>query len=91
MRWQVLLTVAIAHTFAGVSAAPTERAFVTFADSNVQSVLDADYSQFSPTDNGAPLLGAAQTSKTLQDDDDEGSTGTGHLSQWSRQNKVTSS
>ncbi|GAA5873481.1 hypothetical protein JCM3774_002428 [Rhodotorula dairenensis] len=87
MRWQALLAIAATYTCAGVSAAPTERGFVTFGDSNVQSVLDADYSQFAPTDDGAAFDRVKQVSKGLQGDGDDGSTGTGHLSQWSRQNK----
>ncbi len=84
MHWQPLLAAVVALTAAGVSATPVERAVVTFGDPNVQSVLDADYSQFQPTAGDLKHL----SYDAVQDDGDQEPTGTGHLSQWSRQNKV---
>ena len=87
MHWQPLLAVVAALTVAGVSATPVERAVVAFGDPNVQSVLDADYSQFQPAAGDDGEL-EQQLYGTFQDDGDQEPTGTGHLSQWSRQNKV---
>ena len=87
MHWQSLLAVVAALTVAGVSATPVERAVVTFDDPNVQSVLDADYSQFQPTTADDGRLDQ-QSYGAIQDGGDQEPTGTGHLSQWSRQNKV---
>ncbi|KWU41803.1 DHH phosphoesterase [Rhodotorula sp. JG-1b] len=86
MHWQPLLAVVAALTVAGVSATPVERAVVAFGDPNVQSVLDADYSQFQPAAGDDGEL-EQQLYGTFQDDGDQEPTGTGHLSQWSRQNK----
>ncbi|GAA5977572.1 hypothetical protein JCM10908_005025 [Rhodotorula pacifica] len=84
MHWLALCTATVALGCAGISAAPTERALVNFGDRNVQSVFDADYSQFRP---GTATDDADAQPKIALEDDEEGHTGTGHLSQWSRQNK----
>ena len=88
MHWQPLLTVVAALTVVGVSATPVERAVVTFGDPNVQSVLDADYSQFQPATADDGELEQQSSYGAIQDEGDQEPTGTGHLSQWSRQNKV---
>lgn len=94
MRSTALLLSATALLSAVLNASPLERNTVVFAEPNVQAVLSD-----SPTDLWQQSFQAESSVDEYWDeqdelatgdgdDDDEGSTGTGHLSQWSRQNKV---
>ncbi|POY70886.1 hypothetical protein BMF94_6063 [Rhodotorula taiwanensis] len=93
MRSTALLLSATALLSAVLIASPLERNTVVFAEPNVQAVLSD-----SPTDLWQQSFQAESSVDEYWDeqdelatgdgdDDDEGSTGTGHLSQWSRQNK----